>query len=119
MTRLKVLSIFGARPEAIKMAPVVKELERHPGKIASRVCVTAPHRNPSSNPQLTRYIDPKRNEDDRRWHPHTIDLSGYAGQTVTITFETGVGPAGDERFDWAGWGAFRLSVSSGITFLDD
>lgn len=41
---LRVLSIFGTRPEAIKMAPVVRELERHPGEIVSRVCVTAQHR---------------------------------------------------------------------------
>ena len=40
----KVLSIFGTRPEAIKMAPVIKELERHPERFASRVCVTAQHR---------------------------------------------------------------------------
>lgn len=39
----KVLSIFGTRPEAIKMAPVVKELERRP-EITSVVCVTAQHR---------------------------------------------------------------------------
>ena len=41
---LRVLSVFGTRPEAIKMAPVVKELERHPDRIESRVCVTAQHR---------------------------------------------------------------------------
>jgi UDP-N-acetylglucosamine 2-epimerase (non-hydrolysing) len=41
---IKVLSIFGTRPEAIKMAPVVKELEQHPADIVSRVCVTAQHR---------------------------------------------------------------------------
>jgi len=40
----KILTIFGTRPEAIKMAPVVKELERHPEIFASRVCVTAQHR---------------------------------------------------------------------------
>ncbi|MGP5120465.1 non-hydrolyzing UDP-N-acetylglucosamine 2-epimerase [Psychrobacter alimentarius] len=39
----KVLSIFGTRPEAIKMAPVVKALEAHPD-IQSLVCVTAQHR---------------------------------------------------------------------------
>lgn len=39
----KVLSIFGTRPEAIKMAPVVKALEAH-AEIDSRVCVTAQHR---------------------------------------------------------------------------
>lgn len=41
---LKVLSVFGTRPEAIKMAPVVKELERHPVLFSSKVCVTAQHR---------------------------------------------------------------------------
>ena len=39
----KVLSIFGTRPEAIKMAPVVKELESR-SDIQSVVCVTAQHR---------------------------------------------------------------------------
>ncbi len=39
----KVLSIFGTRPEAIKMAPVIRELERSES-IISRICVTAQHR---------------------------------------------------------------------------
>ncbi len=40
---IKVMSIFGTRPEAIKMAPLVKELESRP-EIQSIVCVTAQHR---------------------------------------------------------------------------
>jgi UDP-N-acetylglucosamine 2-epimerase (non-hydrolysing) len=40
---IKVLSVFGTRPEAIKMAPVVKELSTRKG-IRSIVCVTAQHR---------------------------------------------------------------------------
>jgi UDP-N-acetylglucosamine 2-epimerase len=40
---LKVLSIFGTRPEAVKMAPVVQALASTPG-ITSQVCVTAQHR---------------------------------------------------------------------------
>ena len=40
---IKVLSIFGTRPEAIKMAPVVKELEKRK-ETKSIVCVTAQHR---------------------------------------------------------------------------
>lgn len=40
----RILSIFGTRPEAIKMAPVVKELEKYPDRIESLVCVTAQHR---------------------------------------------------------------------------
>lgn len=43
MADLRVLSIFGTRPEAIKMAPVIKALEAASG-IQSRVCVTAQHR---------------------------------------------------------------------------
>jgi UDP-N-acetylglucosamine 2-epimerase (non-hydrolysing) len=39
-----ILSIFGTRPEAIKMAPVIKELEKHPKSFKSVVCVTAQHR---------------------------------------------------------------------------
>lgn len=39
----KVITIFGTRPEAIKMAPLVKELEKRE-EIESKVCVTAQHR---------------------------------------------------------------------------
>ncbi|OAS14581.1 non-hydrolyzing UDP-N-acetylglucosamine 2-epimerase [Paenibacillus oryzisoli] len=44
MKRLKVITIFGTRPEAIKMAPLILELEKHPEQIESLVCVTAQHR---------------------------------------------------------------------------
>jgi UDP-N-acetylglucosamine 2-epimerase (non-hydrolysing) len=43
MPPLRVLSIFGTRPEAVKMAPVAQALERTPG-IEAQVCVTAQHR---------------------------------------------------------------------------
>ena len=43
MDKIKVMSVFGTRPEAIKMAPLVKELEKTP-EIESIVCVTAQHR---------------------------------------------------------------------------
>jgi UDP-N-acetylglucosamine 2-epimerase (non-hydrolysing) len=41
---IKVLLVFGTRPEAIKMAPLVKELEKSPAEFRVRVCVTAQHR---------------------------------------------------------------------------
>ena len=44
MRKLKVMSIFGTRPEAIKMAPVVLELGKFPAQIESLVAVTAQHR---------------------------------------------------------------------------
>ena len=40
---MKILSIFGTRPEAIKMAPLVKMLDNDP-YFSSSVCVTAQHR---------------------------------------------------------------------------
>lgn len=40
---MKILSVFGTRPEAIKMAPVILALDQAPG-VESRVCVTAQHR---------------------------------------------------------------------------
>jgi len=40
---MKVLTVFGTRPEAIKMAPLVKKLKEEPG-IESVLCVTAQHR---------------------------------------------------------------------------
>ncbi len=42
--KLKILSIFGTRPEAIKMAPVIRALEKTPG-VTSIVCVTGQHRS--------------------------------------------------------------------------
>ena len=43
MEKIKVMSVFGTRPEAIKMAPLVKALEKEE-KTESIVCVTAQHR---------------------------------------------------------------------------
>lgn len=43
MSKIKVLSVFGTRPEAIKMCPLVKALEKD-NRIESIVCATAQHR---------------------------------------------------------------------------
>lgn len=43
MGKIKVMTVFGTRPEVIKMAPLVKELDSRDG-IESIVCVTAQHR---------------------------------------------------------------------------
>lgn len=42
---LKVLTVFGTRPEAIKMAPLIRELERHPDKIQNKNCLTGQHKD--------------------------------------------------------------------------
>lgn len=40
----KVMLVFGTRPEAIKMAPLVKEFQKHPEDFETVVCVTGQHR---------------------------------------------------------------------------
>lgn len=40
----KIMLVFGTRPEAIKMAPLVKEFQKHPDKFQTIVCVTGQHR---------------------------------------------------------------------------
>lgn len=44
MEKIRVLTVFGTRPEAIKMAPLVLELNNNPDTFESIVCVTAQHR---------------------------------------------------------------------------
>jgi UDP-N-acetylglucosamine 2-epimerase (non-hydrolysing) len=60
MNKIKVMSIFGTRPEAIKMAPLVKELEKC-SHIESKVCVTAQHREMLD--QVLEYFDIKTDFD--------------------------------------------------------
>lgn len=40
----KIMLVFGTRPEAIKMAPLVKEFQKHPAQFQTIVCVTGQHR---------------------------------------------------------------------------
>ena len=44
MKNMKILFIFGTRPEAIKMAPVIEAMARQPEYFDTRICVTAQHR---------------------------------------------------------------------------
>lgn len=44
MRKLKVMAVFGVRPEAVKMAPLVLELKKHADQFETLVCVTAQHR---------------------------------------------------------------------------
>ena len=41
---MKVLAVFGTRPEVIKLAPVIRELRKYPDRVMCKVCVTAQHR---------------------------------------------------------------------------
>ena len=41
---IKILTIFGTRPEAVKLVPIIKKLDEYPDRFTSVVCVTAQHR---------------------------------------------------------------------------
>ena len=55
---IKVMSIFGTRPEAIKMAPIIQEMELHKSEIESIICVTAQHREMLDSVLETFHITP-------------------------------------------------------------
>jgi len=42
---IKTLTVFGTRPETIKMAPLIRELDRHPGQIENKNCFTGQHKD--------------------------------------------------------------------------
>ncbi len=43
-SKTKLLFIFGTRPEAIKLAPLIREFQKHPDQFEVKICVTAQHR---------------------------------------------------------------------------
>ena len=48
------------------------------------------------------------NRDNAQWQPFDFDLTGLAGQTLTLRFETDPGPRNDASFDFALWGGREL-----------
>jgi hypothetical protein len=56
----------------------------------------------------SRYVDPKHHQQDRGWLPMRVNLGAFGGKLVRLILVTGSGPAGDRRYDWAGWGEPHL-----------
>lgn len=83
MSMLKVMSVFGTRPEAIKMAPLVLELERRP-QLESVVCVTAQHREMLDSVLREFGITPE--------HDLNIMKSGQSLADITSRVLHGLGP---------------------------
>ena len=83
MSRLKVMSVFGTRPEAIKMAPLVLELERRP-QLESVVCVTTQHREMLDSVLREFGITPE--------HDLNIMKSGQSLADITSRVLQGLGP---------------------------
>jgi radical SAM superfamily enzyme YgiQ (UPF0313 family) len=55
-----------------------------------------------------RYLDPKANPDENRWHEIAVDLSRMAGRAVTLTLATEPHPSGDLTGAWAVWARPRI-----------
>lgn len=53
---------------------------------------------------------------DQGWIPDMVDLSPWAGQTITLIFRLDGGPAGDTRDDWYGWGNVLLTTTDVARF---
>ncbi len=75
---LKVLTVFGTRPEAIKMAPLVKELEKHRAEIDCKVAVTAQHREMLDQVLSLFEINPTYDLDIMRHGQNLFDITGRA-----------------------------------------
>ena len=58
MPKLKILTVMGTRPEAIKLAPVVLALASRPDRFVSHVCITAQHREMLDQPLMLFGITP-------------------------------------------------------------
>ena len=77
---VKNLIIFGTRPEAIKMAPLVHEFRRFPEKFETRVCVTAQHREMLD--QVLKFFDILPDYDLNLMKPHQT-LYGLTADILT------------------------------------
>ena len=88
MGRLKVMSVFGTRPEAVKMAPLVLELGRRP-ELESVVCVTAQHREMLDSVLRQFDISPK--------HDLNIMQSGQSLSDITSRVLHGMAPVYEEE----------------------
>ncbi len=90
---IKVLTVFGTRPEAIKLAPVIRELERRSDTFVSRICVTGQHRE-----MLDQMLDLFGIEPD-----HDLNVMQHAQSLnhVTVAVIDGLRPIlEEERPDW-------------------
>jgi hypothetical protein len=54
------------------------------------------------------YIDPKHQQQDRSWVNLAVNLDDFRNKLIRLILVVNSGPAGDGRYDWAGWGEPRL-----------
>ena len=58
---IRILFVFGTRPEAIKMVPLIKKCQKYPGELEVSICVTGQHREMLD--QVLHIFDVKPNYD--------------------------------------------------------
>ena len=80
---VKILTVFGTRPEVIKIAPAIKELCKHPDKFICCTCITAQHRQMVD--QLLKLFEIKPNYD------LNIMKENQSLEYVTVTVLTQIG----------------------------
>ncbi len=80
---VKILTVFGTRPEVIKVAPAIKELYKHPDKFICCTCITAQHRQMVD--QLLKLFEIKPNYD------LNIMKENQSLEYVTVTVLTQIG----------------------------
>lgn len=76
--RLKVMTVFGTRPEAVKMAPLVLELQKHSDTIETFVTVTAQHRDLLDQVLDTFHITPQFDLEIMQKHQTLADITTKA-----------------------------------------
>jgi len=83
----KILAVFGTRPEAIKLAPVIRELAAHPEQFATHVCVSAQHRSMLDQVLETFAIRPQ----------HDLQVMQPGQDLFEVTTRIGVADSIDDR----------------------
>ncbi len=76
----RILFIYGTRPEAIKMAPLIKEFRKDPGNFSTAICVTAQHREMLDS--LMDFFDLKADYDLNLMMPNQT-LTDFAAKALT------------------------------------
>ncbi|MDN3185244.1 non-hydrolyzing UDP-N-acetylglucosamine 2-epimerase [Enterococcus faecalis] len=88
MKKLKVMTIFGTRPEAIKMIPVVKELEKYLERIQSVVVVTGQHRQMLDQILTTFKVYPDYDLDIMQPNQTLVDVTKKVLEGLTLVLES-------------------------------
>jgi hypothetical protein len=60
---------------------------------------------------FSKYNDPYKNVEDRKWQDYLVDLSQFGNKSISLYFVTDPGPSGNNAYDWAHWSSPLLLES--------